>query len=161
MSEIDLGAQVRAILEAGGGEAVGERRVLPLVTLDSGARFALDGDLKWLLLPESGPPIPWSPENAYLMHEPLEWKRARFDDTIEDAARALGLPALEVVFTFPAVEIVRAVMAKGAAYLTRLALEWIRPSELRELRKDILAVVTMPNIPVPVREFAQRLVVPL
>jgi hypothetical protein len=160
MSEIDLGAQVRALLEGGGGEAAGERRVLPLVTLDSGARYALDGDLKWLILPEQGPPVPFTLENAYLMHEVLEWKRDRFDTAVEDAARALGLPALEVVFTFPSVEVIRAVMARGANYLTRLALEWIRPSELRELRKDILAVTTMPGIVVPVKEFAQRLVVP-
>jgi hypothetical protein len=58
------------------------------------------------------------------------------------------------------VEVIRAVLARQSSYLTRLALEWIRPTELRELRREILAVREVPNLPVAVKQYAERLVVP-
>jgi len=164
MEASDLAARIRELFEGGAGDplpdAAGER-VLMLVTLDSGARCGLDGDARWLLVPDDGrPPLRYEPGHAHLFHEPLEWKRARFDDAIEDAARALGLPAEEVLFAFPAVEVIRAVLARQHSYLTRLALQWIRPTELRELRREILAVREVRDMPVAVKELAERLVVP-
>ena len=100
----DLLAKVREILEAGGGEpldAAGTSRFLLLVTLDSGARCGLDHEARWVLLPEdSRAAARYTPEAAYLFHEALEWERGRFDDAVESAAKAQGLPAEEVLFSF-------------------------------------------------------------
>jgi hypothetical protein len=161
----DLPARVRALIDGGAGEpipggAAGDR-FLPLVTLDSGARCGLDAAGRWILVPDDGrAPVRWAPELAHLFHEPLEWKRDRFDDAIEQAARALGLPPDDVVFAFPAIEVIRAVLAKQQSYLTRLALQWIRPTELRPLRADIVAVTKQDDIPAAIKLLAERLVVP-
>jgi hypothetical protein len=164
MTEPDLGARVREILEAGGGEAqdaAGAARFLLLVTLDSGARVGIDHEARWILLPEDGRPATrYAPEAAYLFHEALEWKRGRFDDAVEAAARALGLPAEAVLFSFPAVEVIRAVLAKEVSYLTRLALQWMLPTELRALRREIQAVTVSLAMPRPVKDLAERLIVP-
>ena len=158
MKASELGARVKEILEAG-GEGAG--RFLPLVTLDSGARCGLDPDGRWLLVPDDGrPAVVYAPAEAHLFHEVLEHKRRRFDDALEEAARAAGLPADEVLFAFPAVEVIRAVLAKEQPYLTRLALEWIGPTELRLLRAEIRAVTRALAMPLPVKQLAERLVVP-
>jgi hypothetical protein len=56
--------------------------------------------------------------------------------------------------------VIRAVLAKGFPYLTRLALLWIRNTELRELRAEILVVSRSGEMPVPIRDLAERLLVP-
>lgn len=164
MERTDLAARVKTILETGKGEplpgAAGER-YLPLCTLDSGAQVGLDHEARWLIVPDDGKPATrWAEESAWLFHEPLEWKRSRFDDALEDAARTLGLPPEDVAFHFPAVEVIRAVLSKQASYTTRLALSWIRPTELRELRRDIVAVTKHEDMPAAIKAFAERLVVP-
>jgi hypothetical protein len=161
MSRDELAARLAAILDAGGGAAAGDTRLVPLATLESGARAGLDREARWLLAPDDGrPPVRYEPSAAHLFHEVLEQRRTRFDEAIESAASALDLPAADIVFSFPAVEIVRAVLAKEHPYLTRLALEWLRPTELRELRREILAVTRGANVPLAVKELAERLVVP-
>jgi hypothetical protein len=160
MDPTELAKRVREILDGGGGESVGEHRFLPLVTLDSGARYGLDAEAGWLIVPAEGPAVRYDLAVAHLLHEALEWKRDRFDEAIEEGARAAGLPVDDVLFSFPAVEAVRAVLAKDHAYLTRLALQWIRPTELRELRAAIKAVSLAPNMPLPLKDLAERLIVP-
>lgn len=163
MTTVDLQAAVRAILDGGAGDPLpgAGDRFLPLVTLDSGARLGLDGEARWVLVPDDGrAAVRWDDATAHLFHEPLEWKRSRFDDAVEDAARGAGLPPEAVVDVFPAIEIARAVLAKQVDYLTRLALLWLRPSELRPLRKEILAVARARETPAPLRDLAERLVVP-
>jgi hypothetical protein len=171
MDAPSLGARLKEIFEAGGGEPTGAgadpgpagaaaARFLPLVTLDSGARCGLDVEGRWLIVPEGGPAVRYAPAQAHLFHEPLEWKRRRFDDAVEASARAAGLPADEVVFSFPSVDVIRAVLAKEHPYLTRLALEWIAPTELRLLRTEIRGVTKGQNMPLPVKELAERLIVP-
>jgi hypothetical protein len=160
MTDSDMGARVREILDGGGGEIAEGQRFLPLVTLDSGARYGLDKDLAWILVSAEGVTVRYAPAQAHLFHEALEWKRARFDDAIEAGAKAHGLPPEGVLFSFPAVAVIRAVLAKQASYLTRLALQWIGPTELRELRAEIKDVIGQDNMPVPVRELAERLLVP-
>jgi hypothetical protein len=156
----ELGKRVREILDGGGGETAGEHRFLPLVTLESGARYGLDAEARWLIVPAEGPAIRYEVAVAHLLHEALEQKRDLFDEAIEEGARARGLPVDDVLFSFPAVEVVRAVLAREHAYLTRLALQWIRPTELRELRAEIKAVTRAPTMPVPVKDLAERLIVP-
>ncbi len=161
MEGTTLSARVKEILDGGGGEAAGAGRFLPLCTLDSGSRCGLDPEARWLLVPDDGrPPVRFSPADAHLFHEALEQKRRSFDDAVEEAARAAGLPGDEVLFSFPAVDVIRAVLAKEHPYLTRLALEWIGPTELRLLRAEIRAVTKTTNMPLPVKELAERLIVP-
>lgn len=160
MDAKDLGKRVQELLDGGGGEPVGTDRFVPLVTLDSGARCGLDREAGWLFVPETGPAVRFAPATAHLFHEVLEQKRRSFDDALEEAARAVGLPAEEVLFSFPAVDVIRAVLAKDQPYLTRLALEWIAPTELRLLRAELRAVTRAFGMPLPVKELAERLVVP-
>jgi hypothetical protein len=149
------------LLDGGGGEPLGDGRFLALVTLDSGARCGLDREARWLLVPDDGrAPVRFEVESAHLFHEVLERRRGRFDDALEAAARAHGLSPDDVVLAFPAIDVVRAVLAKQHPYLTRLALEWLGPTELRALRSEIREVTRTPNMPLAVKELAERLVVP-
>jgi len=160
MSDLTLASRLAEILDTG-GEPAGDQRFVPLVTLDSGVRCGLDREGRWLLVPGDGrAPVRFDPGVAHLFHEALEWKRARFDDAVETEARALGLPAEEIVFGFPAIDVIRGVLAKEHPYLTRLALEWIAPTELRALRAELRAVTRTANMPLAVKELAERLVVP-
>jgi hypothetical protein len=162
MDVSNLGARVQELLDGGGGEPLpgGDGRFVPLVTLESGARCGLDREARWLLVPDDGRPVVrCTADSAHLFHEALEWKRARFDDALEAAARACGLPA-EVVFAFPTVDVVRGVLAKQHPYLTRLALEWLHTTELRDLRADLREVTRTASMPLPVKELAERLIVP-
>jgi hypothetical protein len=159
-----LRARLQELLDGGGGEPAGSGpdRFLPLVTLDSGARYGLDREARWVLVPgdDAQPVARYAAGTAHVFHEALEWKRARFDDALEAAARDHGLPPDDVVFSFPAVEVIRTVLGRLHPYLTRLSLEWIRPTELHELRAEIRAVTRSASMPVPVKDLAERLVVP-
>ncbi|TKD08656.1 hypothetical protein [Polyangium fumosum] len=152
---------VRAIAAEGKGESIGGSVFLPFVTLDSGARVGTDADGTFVLASAEGDTItPYSAEDAHVFHEVLEWKRDRFDDKLDEAGRALGLPEFEASLAFPAFGVVRAVLAKNMNYTTLLALAWLRPSELREVQADIRRVAEDKRLPTSTREFAQRLVVP-
>lgn len=157
--ENNLRESVRAAIEQGRGEAASDLRFLPLVTLESGARVAVDAEARWILIPEGGAPTIIDEPNAHLYHEALEWKRSRFEESLAEAARSFGLPEDDAILAFPAVPLVRAVLGKRSSYLTRLALQWLLPSELRELRADILAVTRDPTMPGPIKDLAGRLVV--
>jgi hypothetical protein len=159
--DMPLATRVRELLDAGGGEPLESGRFLPVATLASGARLGLDASASWILVPEGGGPIrAYAAEHAHIFYEVLESRRDEFDDAIEAAARAAGLPPDEVVFSFPAIAVVRAVLTKSFPYLTRLALLWIRNTELRELRADLIAVSRSGDMPVPIRDLAERLIVP-
>ncbi|WP_437516635.1 hypothetical protein [Sorangium sp. So ce1099] len=152
---------VRELLEAGGGEPIEGGRFLPLVTLESGARVGLDSAATWVFAPEGGGAAQaFAPERGRIFFEVLESKRDDFDASIEAAAKAAGLPPEEVAFSFPAAEVVRAVLARGLPSMTRLALSWLRLTEVRALRADIMAVSRDPTMPVPIRDLAERLTVP-
>jgi len=158
--ESTLRAQIAEVLARGEGE--GEPRFLPLLTLDSGARYGLDTELRWILAAaEGGAAVAITNDNVHLLHEAVEWKRDRFDETLAKRARVHALPEDEVVDAFPVTSLVRAMFEKRISYLTRLALLWLRPSELRELRVEILAISTDSYMPSPVRGLAERLVVPV
>jgi hypothetical protein len=159
--ENELGSAVRKALEEGKGEKVGSHAFLPLVTLESDTRVALDGNLDWLAVPpDERTPFVYGEGCEHYLCECLEMKRDVFDTQLETAAKGHGLDPDAVVFAFPVIGLVRSILAKGSPYLTRLALFWLRPTELRDLRADILAVSRMQNIPMPLKELAARLVVP-
>lgn len=157
--ESTLRARITEVLaQAEGADAP---RFLSLVTLESGARYGLDADLRWVLAAaETGAVVTLDKDSVHLLHEAIEWKRDVFDDALADGARAHALPVDEVVDAFPVADLLRAVLDKRISYLTRLALAWLRPSELRALRAEILAVSKDSFMPAPVRGLAERLVVP-
>lgn len=156
-----LSEKVRELLENGAGERAGDSRFLPLVTLESDARCGIDADLVWVIAPADGSaPKRCVPGQEHHFYEALETKRTDFDNNLEKAAAEAGLPADEIVLAFPAVAVVRAVLQKEHAYLTWLALQWIRPSELRELRAEIVKVTKLRDMPARTKELAERLIVP-
>jgi hypothetical protein len=156
-----LSERVGAIIEGGGGESAGDMKFLPLITLESESRCGVDASLRWVCAPTDGRPASrCDPGNEHMLYEVLETKRDNFESKLADSAKALGLPPEEIVLAFPAIAVVRAVLEKELPYLTRLALQWILPSELRELRADIVKVTTARDIPSPIKEMAKRLVVP-
>ena len=160
--ESALGTRVREILEQGGGEPLGDARFLPLVTLESGARQGIDGALRWVQIPADGSaPVLISDGNVHLLHEAIEQRRDHFDEAIEQQARALGLPVDDLLFSYPVTALVRSILARRSSYLTRLALAWLRTTELRPLRDEILAVTRDSTMTGPVKDLATRLVVPL
>ena len=155
-----LSDSVREALEAGRGAVFDGRPALPLVTLESGARVALDADLVWLLLRTDGGVRPAVAGDEHVLHEVVEQKRADFEAALEAGARAAGLDPDAVVLAFPATAVVRAVLGRRVAFLVLLALRWLAPTELRELRADILLVAKGSDLPLPVKELAAHLVVP-
>jgi hypothetical protein len=163
MTSVNLGERLAEIFDGGGGEpapGLGEARVLLLVTLDSGARLGLDREARWVLVFDDGrPSARFAPHEAHLFHESIEWKRRRFDDALEEAAKGHGLDPFAVADAFPTIEVIRAVLAKEHPYLTRLALEWLHPTELRELRGEIRKVTRSDSMPVAVKDLAERLIV--
>lgn len=152
-------ARVQELVEAGKGETIFSTRFFPLVELDSGARVGLDAQARFAVtLPDSL--CVFAPEAAHMFHEVLEWKRNKFDDALEAGAKTHGLPAIEVSLSFPATGIVRAVLVKNMHYTTRLALQWLRPSELRDVQAEIRMIAADRATPTALRDFALRLLVP-
>jgi hypothetical protein len=162
-----LVAEVRRILEAGRGEQAGDRPFVPVLLFDSGARYGIDAQGQWVAsLPassQSGDPatgVYTAESDAHAFYEALEEPRNAFEARLEEGARAAGLPPDQVVLSFPAVQVVRAVVARQSAYLIRLALLWIHPTELREMRPDLVRLAESPHLPTHVKDLARRLIVP-
>jgi hypothetical protein len=160
MDESTLCAAVRARIDEGRGEPNARGAWLPLLTLESGARYGIAADLQWIVAPPEGSPAWLEPATLHLLHEALESKRDRFEETLAEGARALEIPSEAVILAFPAVGLVRAVLGKRASYMSRLALLFLLPSELRELRGEIMAVRDDTLMPTPLKDLAARLVVP-
>ncbi len=157
----DWSALLAPLVEKGKGEPLGATRFFALITLDSGARIGLDQTGRFVLVREEDPQlVAFSIEDAYFFHEVVESRRRSFDEAVEESAKGLGLPAIEVSLAFPAVEIVRAVLLKNMHYTTRLALGWLHPSELRDVRDEIKRIATDRYTPTSLRDFAERLIVP-
>jgi hypothetical protein len=160
-----LATLVRELLQHGRGEQAGDRQFVPLILLDSGARYGIDAQGQWIaLLPASSqtnPPgaLVYTETDSHAFYEALEQPRSAFEARLEEGARAAGLPPEEVVLSFPASEVARAVLARQSAYLIRLALLWIHPTELRELRPDLVRLTQTPHLPTHIKELAERLIV--
>jgi len=156
-----LAARVREILEGGGGEERGGVRFLPLVTLESETRYGLDAAMTWVAVPpDERPALPGAPGSEHIFAEALEWKRDDFDAALEKAAGRHGLDGDALVLSFPALALVKTVLGTRSPYLTRLALLWLRPTELRDVRTELVRVAADAGLPTPVKELAGRLVVP-
>jgi hypothetical protein len=152
-------AQIHKLVEAGAGETLFSTRFFSLVELDSGARVGLDAQGQFAIaLPDAL--VVFAPDDGHMFHEVLEWKRNKFDDALEEGAKAHGLPPIEVSLAFPAVGIVRAVLVKNMHYTTRLAMQWLRPSELRDVQVELRRIATDRATPTALRDFANRLLLP-
>jgi hypothetical protein len=149
------------VFEGGAGEPLLGSKFLALITLDSDTRVGLDPEARWVVAPGDGrEPFRCEPGDEHALYEVLETKRNEFEKRLAEGARGHGLSEDDVVLAFPAVEVVRAVLLKHMAYTSRLALLWLIPSELRELRGDIERVIKAKETPVSIRELASRLLVP-
>ncbi len=147
--------------EGGGGEETPLGRVLPLVTLESDTRIAIDAEKRFYALPTDGrAPMRCEPGSGYMFYEVLESRRSHFEDQLCEAARKHSLPELDLLSAFPSVEIIRGVLEKNMAHTTRLALLWALPSELRDLRSDIIKASKAKHMPAAILELCERLVVP-
>ena len=160
MGDEALIASIREAIGQGRGEAVGGLTVLPLVTLESETRIAIDDAGRWVVLPPDRPPIVCGPDNAHVLTEALEWKRSAFDDALEASARTFGLPPDDVLLSCPVFALVGAALETGTSYLVRLGLSWLVPTELRPMRAAIVRVTAATHLPASVRDLADRLVVP-
>jgi hypothetical protein len=156
---------ITARCEAGTAEALGEWRFVPVLELPSGARLALSltqggGDGAVWLSVEEGRVTAFAPGSELGFVEPLEQPRAAFESALEEGALAAGLPGEAALFSFPVLELARALLARGQPYFSRLVLLWLLPSELRPLRREIAAVAANDELPAALRDLARRLVVP-
>jgi hypothetical protein len=151
-------ARLAAVLDEGRVEDVGGARFLPLVELASGARLGLDEVGRWALAEaeatELRPVVPGA-ERTFV--ELCEQPRRELEARIEAAAGALGFSADALLASLPSVAIVRSLLGLRSAHVVRLALLWLLPSELRELRVEIAAVAADERHPRAVRELAARL----
>ena len=133
-------------------------RVIPIATLDSGMRLGLGADAWWGIT-DLGHTLRCAEPNHYRFYEALEQTRDSFDAALEEGAAAAGLPPADVVVSFPAVEVVRAVLERESTFLHRKALLFLRASELRDARSAIVGLLgRAPSV--PIRDLAERLVVP-
>ncbi len=151
--------RIHELVEAGAGEIVFATRFFPLVELDSGTRVGLDAQARFTITHPDALVV-YEAEEGHMFHEVLEMKRNQFDDALEQGAKTLGLPPIEVSLSFPASGIVRAVLVKNMHYTTRLALQWLRPSEVRDVQVEIRRIVEDRKNPTVLRDFAKRLLVP-
>ncbi|HRI72138.1 MAG TPA: hypothetical protein PK156_48225 [Polyangium sp.] len=150
--------RIHELVASDAGETVFAVRFFPLVELDSGSRVGLDAQARFAIAMADALHV-FTPDDGHLFHEVLEWNRNKFEDALESGAKALGLPPLDVSFSFPAAGIVRAVLVKNMHYTTRLALQWLRPSELRDVQAELRRIVEDRATPTSLRDFASRLLV--
>ncbi len=147
-----------AIVEAGDSEGVQDRHFVAIFTLDSGLRYGLVDDLSWALVDGDRLTVFQNgTETAFV--EVLEHRRQQFDERLEQGAAACGFPAEEVLFSFPAMEIVRVMVEGASQHFCRLAMLWVKPSELRPLRSVLLGAAENSGWPAALRDLARRLVV--
>lgn len=157
-----LSDSVREALDAGSkGVTKGGVTYLPLMKLESETEIGLDAALRWLAVPgDDCPPFVYAEGSEHVLSEVIESSRQTFDTSLEAGAVALGLPADDVLIAFPAVGIVRAILGKQSTYLIRLALQWLHATELRDIRADLIRVSQDKTLPRPVKDLAERLIVP-
>jgi len=151
-----------ALVAAGRTESFGEHHFLTLLSLEAArygvVQFAQAADLGWALV-KDGELVAFRAGTEKHFIELLEHPRSDIEAELERSVRTHGLPA-EVAWSFPAIDLVRAMIATGSPHFTRVALAWLLPTELRELRSEIQRVADDPSMLVPVRELARRLIVP-
>jgi len=155
---LGLRTRLELVLAGPGVESWGGTSVVPIATLESSMRLGLAAT-GWMGITDGGAVLACAGEALGRFYEIVEQSRDSFDEALEKGAHEKGLPPDVVALSFPAVEVVRAVLGKDSTYLIRLALLFLRTSELREMRAEIEAVTKRSNVPVPIRQLAERLLV--
>jgi hypothetical protein len=156
-----LRKHVSEIIEGGAGERLGESPYLPVLRLESDARLGVDAQGRWVLVPAGASElVAFGPGAEPRFVEVVELDRDDFEHQVSDQANALGLDAVAVLLSFPAVPLIRSLLQSESSHVLRLALEWLLPSELREARAEIDAVAANRLLPQAVRDLARRLTVP-
>jgi hypothetical protein len=157
----ELASRIHDAFEKGLAQEKFGVRFLSLAKLESGTEIAFDRSMRWLAVPsDEREPFVYGEGTEHVLTEAIESKRDDFEALLARGATALGLPPDDVVLAFPSVGLVRAVLAKPSTYLMRLALQWIHPSELRDLRADLVRVSQDKLLPRPIKDLAERLIVP-
>ena len=156
-----VSARVIEILLAGGGEKVKDLSYVPLVVLESGTKYGLNEKGEWVAHRTGTTDLmTFGPGTEPQFCEAVEQKRGDFDQMLSDRAQALGFDPDATVLSFPSVEFVRDLLHRQSILFTRLALLFLLPSELRELRADIREVSANQGMPRPIRDLANHLTVP-
>jgi hypothetical protein len=102
----------------------------------------------------------FEPGRESLFVEVLEVPRAEFDERLERGGSERGFDGEEVLYSFPVLELVEAMLRSPSPHFRRISLMWLLPTELRALREAIEAVAQDRSMPASLRELAQRMVVP-
>jgi hypothetical protein len=159
----ELRTALEGLVAAGKTEALGGVDFAGVFDLGTGLRYGLvllpEGDVGWAVV-DGARLVKFAPETAAFFVEVLEHSRREVDDRIEREAAQRGLPAEPTLFSFPSVALVRAIAATRAPHFCRMALVWLLPTELRELRGDIQALARDEECPEELRDLAAHLVVP-
>jgi hypothetical protein len=152
-----LQEKIAELCEAGPGRMVGEQVFLPLLTLESGRDYGLDGAARWTMCEADATLVVFDDDTSLRFVELLEHERRGVEDRLEGRAAELGLPVDDVVLAMPAVELLAAVFASPSAHFVRLAIAWMLPSEIPALRKQLAEVADRSALPVALREHVRRL----
>jgi hypothetical protein len=156
-------AQPLAALFASAEQVAGHAFVA-LLDFESGPRYGLlatadgTGDHGRWARASGGKITPFGPGEAPSFVELLEHPRRDVETLIEKRAAALGLPALATAWSLPATDLVRAMLAGPSQHFARLAMEWLLPTELRELSAELRACSENRDFPEPVRALAAHLI---
>lgn len=160
----ELRRQLDELVERGGAELVGQHPFVPMLVLESTMRVGLTHDgcsdsFVWALADGQTLTL-FSASTAAMFVEVFEHRRDDFESRLGQGAAGVGLPAEATAWSFPAVQLVRAMLASPSPHFRRCALGWLLTTELRELRADILRVAADTATPTALRELARRMVVP-
>jgi hypothetical protein len=147
------------LVEDGVAETLGDEQFVSVLKLVSGARYGVVAGLRWAVVDGERFTL-FGAGNEKAFVEALEYVRADFDDQLEAGAAARGFDGMALMFAFPAIELVQAMLLSGSPHFSRLALAWLRPTEIRAVRDELIAVTKDTLLPKAVRELATRLVVP-
>lgn len=153
---------VASKVEAEEVEHVGADVFIPIFSLESGTRFGLDEHGGWAMV-EAGAQqlIQFQTGKEMYFLELLEHARDAVEVQIGEGAAKQGLPSDGVTWSLPAIELVRVVCQLRKPHFCRLALLWLLPSELRELRDELAALSEDHKLPQALRDLASRLAGPV
>ena len=144
-------------------QKLGKDRMAVLLDLASGAQFGLllqAEQLCWARR-HGNETVVFSESSAKQFVEWLEQDRRELEDLVEKRAQQLELPGLETVLSLPVFELARVLLKGPSPYFVYQMMRWLQPTDLRELRVELKAVADNAEWPVPIRELASHLVVPL
>jgi hypothetical protein len=152
-----LQERIAELCESGVGRKLADDLFLPLMTLDSGRDYGLDGEARWAMIDDQGGLVRFDEQSARHFVELLEHARREVEERLERRAAELELPVDDVVLAMPALELLAAMFGSPSPHFVRLALGWMLPSEIAALRGQLAEIAERSNLPLAVRDHARRL----